>query len=190
MTSVNIRFRKFFRLLFIVVVALIGVLLASISLGPRLGFVWLANYPTDAMAPTINANDKLLISGLGLDRIQRGDIIAFKTDNIPGLDNGSFFLKRVAALPGEQIQITNADYFINGSKIILSNTFGPLTNHSPKGSSVPAVDQKVPPDHFFVIGDNSANSYDSRFWGPVPRGNIVGRVLYRYAPSKQAGRIR
>lgn len=108
-------------------------LLLALFLGPVLQLWWFTFVPTGAMSPTLIPGDKLLISGLGLkaNHPRRGEIVVFKTDNIPQLSANQLYIKRIAGLPGERIRITNGVILINEKLVTLTNTFGPLTNNLP-----------------------------------------------------------
>jgi signal peptidase I len=97
-------------------------------------------------------------------------------------EDASLFVKRVAGLPGEKIEIRDGHLFANGRQ--LSEQDGipavPYVAH-------PAASYIVPEGAYFMLGDNSRNSFDSRYWGSVPRANIQGRVARIYFPFSRAG---
>ncbi len=113
------------------------------------------------------------------------DIIVFKYPNNPDKD----FIKRVVALPGQEVQVADKVLYVEGevasipteSKHIDKRIIpGDLSFRDNFGPYV------VPPDHYFVLGDNRDDSRDSRFWGAVPRDNLKGKAVFVYW-SWQAG---
>ena len=106
----------------------------------------------------------------------RWDVIVFH----PPIDNGSVFAMRIVGLPAEHVTITDAGIAINGSPITPPPTLAHIRyvpREQTDSSATPAGEVTVPPDSFFVLGDNSLHANDSRFWGSVPRRDIVGKVL-------------
>ena len=101
---------------------------------------------------------------------RRGDVIVFKYPLDPGRD----FVKRVIGLPGETVEIRRGVVTIDGLPLD-----EPYLTERDLGTMGPSL---VPPESYFVIGDNRNGSSDSRHWGPVPLENIVGKVLVRYWP--------
>ena len=101
---------------------------------------------------------------------QRGDIIVFHSPPNPERD----FIKRIVGMPGETIEI-------HRGKIMIDNKLfnEPYVMHTSKDSLPPT---KIPPDSFFVMGDNRSRSEDSRIWGTVPLESIVGKLWLRYWP--------
>jgi signal peptidase I len=115
----------------------------------------------------------------------------FKTGGIERLPPGQFYVKRVAGEPGTHVRISDGRLYINEQQVTLSNAAGPITYDPPPGiASPPHADVTVPEACYYVIGDNSTNSLDSRFYGGVPRENVVGRVLFCYWPPKRAGWVK
>ena len=130
--------------------------------------------------------------------IQRGDIIVF---HYP-VDPSQYFVKRVVGLPGDRIHLRNGVVFLNGSALQESYVIHSFPYFNFYRDNFPAqialsaeVDRKwrhempkhldhgdlvVPQDSYFVMGDNRDRSLDSRYWGFVPRPNIVGRPLFVY----------
>lgn len=94
--------------------------------------------------------------------IQRGDIVVFHSSK-QELD----FIKRVVALPGEEIEIRNGRVYINGA--LLSESY---VNSFPEIADVEPM--KVPLDHYYVLGDERLKSFDSRQLGPISRSDIIG----------------
>ena len=149
--------------------------------------------PTGGMTPAVSAGDHVVMEDITfLSREpRRGDIVLFKTDGIPTLPPAQFYVKRVAGQPGDHLQISDGNLFINEKQVWLSNNEGRITYDLPPyfGASV-QTNVTVPNDCYFVIGDNSTNSLDSRFWGSLPRANIIGRVPFCYWPPHRMGAVK
>lgn len=157
------------------------------------GLVQLCFVPAGSMSPAVAAGDRVLIEGLSLLRREprRGDIVIFKTKGIASLPPAELWVKRVAGEPGDQLRISDGHLCINNKPVSLSNAVGEIA-YLPL-PQVPGVSTKtdltVPTGHYFVLGDNSTNSLDSRFWGSLPRENIIGRVVFCYWPPQRFGRV-
>ena len=154
--------------------------------------------PSESMCNTLLVGDHLLATkfdyGLKLpftdiailagELPQRGDVIIFKYPKDPDVD----FIKRIIGIPGDVIEVRNKQVYRNGEalkedyvridepdRIIPGrDIFGPVT---------------VPEGMYFVMGDNRDNSMDSRFWGFVPREDIVGRTFFIWMNFGDLGRI-
>jgi signal peptidase I len=109
-------------------------------------------------------------------------------------------VKRVIGLPGDLVDFRNGEVWINGSQLRENYAVG-ATQPAPRGSAPPGqVDLSLPylvPDNcYFAMGDNRENSYDSRFWGCVPREDIIGTPVMIYmsldadADAWQPGQVR
>ena len=108
------------------------------------------------------------------EAVKRGDIVAFLYPK----DTHQTFVKRVIGLPGDRIRMVDKQVIRNGRALV-----EPYTQHidpgiDPSRDSFPEL--TVPPDKLFVLGDNRDNSLDSRYWGFVPRENVVGKPLFVY----------
>ena len=116
---------------------------------------------------------------------QRGDIVVFKYPEEPKKD----FIKRLVAFGGETVEIRDGKIFVNDRLLDDPETFGKFTyfNHDPFGG--PNEKIKVPKDSYYVLGDNSANSKDSRYWGFVPKKNLRGKALFRWWPPRRIGPV-
>ena len=100
-------------------------------------------------------------------------------------------MKRLVGLPGERIEIRDDRVFADG-KVLEQGAGIPPVSYVFPGSGMPSVFSdggsfSVPRDGFFVLGDNSTRSFDSRYWGAVPRENIYGRVARIYYPWSRIG---
>lgn len=150
--------------------------------------------PTAAMAPAVSAGDHVMMEGMTFIARppRRGDIIVFRTDGIASLPPAQFYIKRVAGEPGDQFRISDGKLFINDKPVALSNAMGEVVYRlQPVDYSLPPkTTGTVPKDGYFVLGDNSTNSFDSRFWGSVPRGNIIGRIAFCYWPPERIGGVK
>jgi signal peptidase I len=101
---------------------------------------------------------------------RRGEVIIFRFPNDPERD----FVKRVIALPGETIDIQRGQVRIDGIPLAEPYITDPDRNNMRP--------QTVPPDSYFVLGDNRRASLDSRDWGPVPVANLIGRAWVSFWP--------
>jgi len=166
------------------------------SFGSTLVFAWVFTHgvaqativPSESMSPTILVGDHFFLDKVAFPAnypkvlqkylpprvIHRGDIVALWSPENPNIR----LVKRVIGLPGETLELRHRVLFINDRKVDESyvihidpqevgrrDNFGPI---------------RIPPDHFFLMGDNRDNSNDSRFWGLAPRENFIGKPLFVY----------
>jgi len=136
--------------------------------------------------------------------LRHGDIVVFLSPAQPGL----YLVKRVIGLPGDRIHLREGAVYRNGERLsepYVNRTCDDITVfcYSPYRDNFPAVpttyggnvtaewggeiayhiqgdDLVVPPDSYFVMGDNRNVSYDGRYWGFVPRGHVIGRPMFIY----------
>jgi signal peptidase I len=157
-----------------------------LALGIR-QFVAEARYiPSESMLPTLEVNDRLIVEKVSyhFQSPERGDIIVFwPTDRLkeenPSLKDA--FIKRVIGLPGETIEVRDGQVFVNNQPI--------EENYIAAEPEYQWGPQVVPANSYLVLGDNRNNSYDSHFWGYVPREKIIGRAIVRFWPPSRAGGI-
>ena len=117
------------------------------------------------MEPNILSGQEVQFKKVVSSDLRRGDIIVF---HFPSRAERQF-MKRIVALPGEQIEIKSGIIFVNGQEIIESHEIRRDTD-----SLEPLV---LIAGEYFLLGDNRPQSNDSRHWGPVPLESIVGRVV-------------
>jgi signal peptidase I len=136
--------------------------------------------------------------------VQRGDIVVFYKPTEEPDGEHTFLVKRVIALPGDRIHLDKGTVFLNGQQQSDAHAAKPpYSSFNPYRDDFPAIppgddpnvkaqwevelpthlqngDLVVPPGNYFVMGDNRPDSLDSRYWGFVPRSNIIGRPLFVY----------
>ena len=112
-----------------------------------------------------------------LEEIQRGDIVVFRFP----LDPSKSYIKRVVGLPGDQVEIVDGGLLINGRRTPEPYVQAPYQD---RATYSPVT---VPADHYYVLGDHRNTSNDSRTWGAVPRGHILGKAVFAYWPLDRFG---
>ncbi len=147
--------------------------------------------PSGSMRMTLIEGDRLLVNKLqygprvpftdkrlpGLTHPKRGDVIVF----IYPEDRKRDFIKRLIAFGGETVEISDGDVLINGKTVeipVIKNNY--YYNRGPYGQAGEPI--TVPKGYYFVLGDNSASSADSRFWGFVPEEDVIGKAEVIYWP--------
>lgn len=135
--------------------------------------------PSESMEPTLNPRDRVIALKVGyyFEPPRRGDIVCFYYP----VDPKQVFVKRIIGLPGDTVEVRNGLAIVNG--VPLSEPYVKYPGGPDYGP------RKVPDGQYFVLGDNRANSGDSRFWGFVPRKNIIGRAVVRFWPLGRAGLV-
>ena len=140
--------------------------------------------PTPSMVPTLKVDDRLLVDKITLHTrdVRRGDIVVFERPATFTDTTIKDLIKRVVGLPGETIEGREGAVWINGTRLNESYLVKGVTT-----SDFAPV--KVAVDHYFMMGDNRPESFDSRFWGTVEREKIIGRALIRVWPPTRFGSI-
>lgn len=155
-----------------------------LAIGIR-SFVAEARYiPSGSMEPTLQINDRLIIDKISYNfrQPQRGDIVVFSpTEALKQQNFKDAFIKRVIGLPGETVEVKGGRVYVNGQALREQ-----YIEEEPEYSYGPVT---VPEDNYLVLGDNRNNSYDSHYWGFVPRQNIIGRAIVRFWPLNRVGEV-
>ncbi len=138
------------------------------------------------MQPTIYKGDRIFVDKTIYlkNKPKRGDIILFKYPEDPK----KHWIKRIVAFGDETIEIKDGTILINGHLIDQEN----IKNHSYTNIGEYGVNEKktlIPKKHYFVLGDNSNKSLDSRFWGFLPEQNLIGKVTTVYWPVSRIGKV-
>jgi signal peptidase I len=112
---------------------------------------------------------------------KRGDIVVFKTPPLADVrcGAGGTFVKRLIGLPGETWEERNGYVYINGVR--QAETY--IKSNRRDTRTIAPI--KIQPGHYFMMGDNRSSSCDSRAWGSVPHGNLIGKVFATYWPPSR-----
>ncbi|NEQ97789.1 MAG: signal peptidase I [Cyanothece sp. SIO2G6] len=141
--------------------------------------------PSDSMVPTLAVGDRLVIEKVSYRFTQPkfGDIVVFRPPAILqeyfGFGDDQAFIKRVIGTPGDRIRIENGIVYVNDQPLD-----EPYIAAPPNYTLVPV---QVPPNAYFVMGDNRNNSNDSHVWGFLPEQNMIGRAILRFWPLEREG---
>lgn len=135
-----------------------------------------------SMLPMLEDQDRLFINKLAyrVGNIQRGDVVVFLYPH----DRQKSYIKRVIALPGDDIRIDDGRVFVNGQRV--DESYVPKRFRDSRS----LANMIVPPDEYFVMGDHRSISSDSRDFGPVTRKLIYGKAAFIYWPADNVGVIR
>ncbi len=146
---------------------------------------------------TIDTGDQVFVDKFAYNFMKphRGDVFVFRTNHIPGIREdpeagAPFYIKRLGGLPGDTLRIDPPFLYVAGKKAEgygferVMSARPPYRGYAFGHDYLSKPDQSyaVPRNGYFALGDNSYNSYDSRYWGPVPDVNVVGRGLFVYWP--------
>ncbi|MBI3087655.1 MAG: signal peptidase I [Candidatus Omnitrophica bacterium] len=138
--------------------------------------------PSGSMRPTLLEGDRILVNKF-LYRFrepQHGEVIVFRFPENPKRP----FIKRLIAVGGDRVEIRGGRVVINGrpagSAVVQETTY---YNQGEFGQAQHAVE--VPEGMYYVLGDNSSSSHDSRFWGFVPQRLLIGKAVCIFWPPKR-----
>ena len=137
--------------------------------------------PSGSMIPTLEIGDRVFVNKFiyRFTEPERGDIIVFES-----VDNSDEdLIKRVVGVPGDKIAVRGGKLFVNGEPQKEPYTNKKLSDRSSYAKTT------VPKNHVFVMGDNRANSADSRVFGPLPEKNIEGEAFLRFWPPDRIGLV-
>lgn len=166
----------------------------ALAIFVRIFFFEFYKIPTNSMVPTLVPGDRILVSKCiygprvpfigvripGYRNPERGEVIVF----ISPPDRSKAYVKRVVGLPGDKVQIKNGNVYINGEPVsdpdISTNFYYNRGEYGEEGEPI-----TVPENHYFVLGDNSLSSKDSRYWGFVPSEDVLGKSILIWWPPKR-----
>ena len=154
-----------------------------LALGIRT-FIAEARYiPSGSMLPTLQINDRLIIDKVGykFTAPARGDIVVFSPPDVLKQQYKDAFIKRIIGLPGDIVEVKEGKVYVNNQ--VLPEDY--IAEH-PNYHWGP---DRIPPNQYLVLGDNRNNSYDSHYWGFVPRENIIGKAVVRFWPPNRLGEV-
>lgn len=132
-----------------------------------------------AMMPALKIDDMAVVDKTAYKHKlpQRGDIVAFKPSEILRKENfKDTMIKRIIGVPGDRIEIKGGKVYINGKALIEKYILDRSTYQHKL--------TVVPPNSYFVLGDNRNNSYDSYYWGFLPRDLIIGKLVWQSSRKK------
>jgi len=135
--------------------------------------------PSSSMVPTLGVYDRVLVQKAFFSwrDVREGQIVVFShppLDHCAGPQEGDL-VKRVIALPGQTIYSSGNSIYVNGR--LLAEPY--LPHNDPLGPPIASrqLPYRVPPGEFYMLGDNRADSCDSRYWGPIKGSSIIGTVV-------------
>jgi signal peptidase I len=155
----------------LVIAVLLAVLLRAFVFVPRV-------IPSGSMIPTLYEKDRIIVSKITyrFHQPERGDVMVFRYP----LDPKRNYVKRIIGLGGETVVLSDNKLYINDR--LVSETYLP-----PDTTFYDFGPIKVPPESYFVLGDNRMNSQDSRVWGFVERRLVIGKAVLLYWPPDRIG---
>ena len=181
-----------------------------LALGLALGIqAWIVKpyqIPSGSMEPTLDINQRVLVNRFlyHFTDPSIGDIVVFHppagapnqqcgTHHAPGQpcprptpqESGENYIKRIVAGPGDTLAVRDGHPVVNGVEKTDESYILPCDGPG-NGCDFPSP-ITIPPDHYFMMGDNRGHSDDSRFWGPVPRDWIIGKAFATYWPPNRIG---
>ncbi len=188
------------------------VVIVALALGLALAIqAWIVKpyqIPSESMVPTLDVGQRVLVNRFiyHFKNPAIGDIVVFHPPS--GADNGTEcgvvrrngepcpkptagessqnFIKRIVAGPGDTLSVKEGHPVVNGvekkDEPYIEPCAGGAECNLPKTIT-------IPPDHYFMMGDNRGASDDSRFWGPVPKEWIIGEAFFTYWPPDRIGTL-
>jgi signal peptidase I len=125
-----------------------------------------------SMFPTFENGQRVVVLKAFYD-IEREDIVVFTSKE----DRAKDLIKRVVGLPGETVRIIAGQVYINGVELPEA-----YARHTDRDRNERPLERRIPPGHYYVLGDNRPDSHDSRSFEEIPAVNIKGKVLFRWWP--------
>lgn len=144
--------------------------------------------PSSSMRPTLVEGDRIFVNKFiyRFREPQRAEVIVFKFP----LNPKRVFIKRLVAFGGEGVEILDGKLFIDNKSITHPETLSKRDYYNRGDFGREGEPVKVPEHSFYVLGDNSKNSRDSRYWGFVPEKNLIGKASFIWWPPSRLRLIR
>ena len=166
-----------------------------LALAVRTFIVQAFKIPTGSMRPTLIEGDRILVNKFlygaeipftrhrlpAVQAPRRGDVIVFRSTD----DDHRDFIKRLVAFEGESVEIKEFQLWINGRPVSDPAIFRERSYYNRGDYGKTGLAVRVPAGHYFVLGDNSSSSRDSRYWGFLPKSHLVGKAMVIYWPPKR-----
>ncbi|MBI3615318.1 MAG: signal peptidase I [Candidatus Omnitrophica bacterium] len=170
----------------------VAVLLALVV---RTFFVQAFKIPTGSMRPTLMEGDRILVNkvvyGIRIPFMvwhlpavrppRRGDLVVFHAPD----DKHRDFIKRLAAIGGDELEIRDLRLWINGRPLTEPPVFREMSYYNRGTYGELGKPVKVPERYYFFLGDNSNSSRDSRYWGFLPEDQVIGKAFLIYWPPRR-----
>lgn len=139
--------------------------------------------PSESMLPGLHKGDSLLVNRFSfrMGEPERGEVVVFYGSEESGHPD-EVYVKRIIALPGEQVAVYDGKTYVQGMPLDEE-----YVREAPFGNYGP---YRVPENSYFMMGDNRNDSRDSRYWGAIPRENLIGRAVCVFWPASRVHRIR
>ncbi len=151
-------------------------------------FLGVFKIPTGSMRETLLEGDRIIVNKL-LYRFREptvGDVIVFKYPEDPKRD----FIKRLIGRPGDKVEIREGKVYVNGNALESPEIFRRNYYYNFGTYGAAGQDIEVPTDMYYVLGDNSMSSRDSRYWGFVPRRYVIGKAVLIFWPPYRCRAVR
>lgn len=180
--------------LVLVVSGVVGILVVAMFVLRLLGLTILFRISSNGMSPTLERGDRVVVERLTYlaRKPKRGDVTVFRVPEVPSfpMERGSFYVQRIVGESGEALRIADGKLLVDGKPALLNCATGAI--YFANAGNLQATNEvlRVPAGCFFMVGDNTGNSLDSRYWGPLPAANLKGRVAFRYWPPVRMGVVR
>ena len=144
--------------------------------------------PTGSMRPTLIEGDRILVNKFiyKFKEPERGDVIVFVSPE----DKKKDFIKRLVGLSGENIEISNGTILINNKAVRNDSVIRERYYYNRGDFGKESQTIEVPEDAYYVLGDNSISSRDSRYWGFLPKKYLLGKAFLIYWPPTRIRFIR
>ena len=155
------------------------------------GGLRLFNTESDSMAPVLDKGDHFLLTRF-VREYHRGDVVGFSAPRLGDPSTSEQYVKRIVGLPGETLRIEDGALVVNGIRTPLRNHAGEIAyvpTFAGNFLTKPGDSVVVPAGCYFLMGDNSARSYDSRFYGCISADKVFGRAFWCFALPPRGGAI-